>query len=309
MPHGSQDRTRRMRHLGTCVRVRAVAAPALLVRSHRPRLAAPPPPPRPTPPQGRAAMPRMAPARVCGRDLDVNRTGRTWRMLPMTSPSAGRRPTSTSCAGPATAPRTVPSPSCAARSAMPAAATPPSAGMIDSCSITASHPFLVLADWTPPRRSTASNATSCGHPGPAGGRAGHCCQCAGSGAVPWLLARARYRYPRLGPSVGRPGLYGGCRAGREQDPAVRDPDRRQIKPKGGLITQPRRWVVERTFAWMHRCRRLTRQYEQTPLAMRPWSSSARSRSRSAASTERPNRHNDGVVQQALGGRRSRSRRR
>jgi transposase len=39
-----------------------------------------------------------------------------------------------------------------------------------------------------------------------------------------------------------------------------------INLKGGFITQPRRWVVERTFAWMHRCRRLTRQYEQTPLA-------------------------------------------
>jgi hypothetical protein len=31
-----------------------------------------------------------------------------------------------------------------------------------------------------------------------------------------------------------------------------------IKPKGGFIIQP--------FAWMYRCRRLTRQYEQTPLA-------------------------------------------
>jgi transposase len=66
--------------------------------------------------------------------------------------------------------------------------------------------------------------------------------------------------------VGRPGLRRQRRAGCEQDPAVDDPDRRQIKPKGGLITQPRRWVVERTYAWMHRCRRLTRQYEQTPLA-------------------------------------------
>jgi putative transposase len=55
-----------------------------------------------------------------------------------------------------------------------------------------------------------------------------------------------------------------------------------INLKGGFITQPRRRVVERTFAWMHRCRRLTRQYEQTPLAHKPWSSSASSRSCSAA---------------------------
>lgn len=35
---------------------------------------------------------------------------------------------------------------------------------------------------------------------------------------------------------------------------------------GDFKVEPRRWVVERTFAWMNRCRRLTRQYEQTELA-------------------------------------------
>lgn len=35
------------------------------------------------------------------------------------------------------------------------------------------------------------------------------------------------------------------------------------KPKGqrGFVVQPRRWVVERTFAWLTACRRLTRDYE------------------------------------------------
>lgn len=32
--------------------------------------------------------------------------------------------------------------------------------------------------------------------------------------------------------------------------------------KGVFAVEPRRWVVERTFAWMNRCRRLTRRYEQ-----------------------------------------------
>jgi transposase len=55
-----------------------------------------------------------------------------------------------------------------------------------------------------------------------------------------------------------------------------------INLKGGFITQPRRWVVERTFAWMHRCRRLTRQSSRPHWPTKPWSSSASSRSRSAA---------------------------
>jgi Transposase DDE domain len=100
------------------------AAPALVVRSHRPRLAAPPPPTRPTQPKGGRPCPEWRWREYVDAIVYVNRTGRTWRMLPTTSPSAGRQPTSTSCAGPATAPGTAPSPSCAARSAMPAAATP-----------------------------------------------------------------------------------------------------------------------------------------------------------------------------------------
>jgi transposase len=55
-----------------------------------------------------------------------------------------------------------------------------------------------------------------------------------------------------------------------------------INLKGGFITQPRRWVVERTFAWMHRCRRLTASTSRPYWPMKPWSSSASSRSCSAA---------------------------
>ena len=32
----------------------------------------------------------------------------------------------------------------------------------------------------------------------------------------------------------------------------------------GFTVLPRRWVVERTFAWINRCRRTTRDYERLP---------------------------------------------
>lgn len=39
----------------------------------------------------------------------------------------------------------------------------------------------------------------------------------------------------------------------ERDPATK-----------GFVLLPRRWVVERTFAWLSRCRRLSRDYEYYP---------------------------------------------
>ena len=32
----------------------------------------------------------------------------------------------------------------------------------------------------------------------------------------------------------------------------------------GFAVQPRRWVIERTFGWVGRCRRLARDHEATP---------------------------------------------
>jgi putative transposase len=37
---------------------------------------------------------------------------------------------------------------------------------------------------------------------------------------------------------------------------------RRPKEQRGFAVLPRRWVVERTFAWLGRCRRLSRDYEQ-----------------------------------------------
>ena len=34
------------------------------------------------------------------------------------------------------------------------------------------------------------------------------------------------------------------------------------RPKRGFVLLPKRWVVERSFAWMTRCRRLVKDYER-----------------------------------------------
>jgi transposase len=38
----------------------------------------------------------------------------------------------------------------------------------------------------------------------------------------------------------------------------------------GFVIQPRRWVVERRFGWLTRCRRLARDYERVPTYSEAW---------------------------------------
>lgn len=40
--------------------------------------------------------------------------------------------------------------------------------------------------------------------------------------------------------------------------------------KRGFVRRPRRWVVERSFAWVSRCRRLARDYERLPETVNGW---------------------------------------
>ena len=44
------------------------------------------------------------------------------------------------------------------------------------------------------------------------------------------------------------------------------------RPAGskGFAVLPRRWVVERTFAWLGRCRRLSKDYEALPATSESW---------------------------------------
>ena len=45
-----------------------------------------------------------------------------------------------------------------------------------------------------------------------------------------------------------------------------------VKPtdQRGFKALPRRWVVERTFAWLGRCRRLSKDYEAVPATHEAW---------------------------------------
>ena len=44
------------------------------------------------------------------------------------------------------------------------------------------------------------------------------------------------------------------------------------KPTGqvGFVPLPKRWIVERTLAWISHCRRLARDYERTPAYSEAW---------------------------------------
>jgi hypothetical protein len=61
--------------------------------------------------------------------------------------------------------------------------------------------------------------------------------------------------------------FAGARVGRAtplQGDAVHVEPGRSKPSQSGFAVQPRRWAIERTFAWTGRCSRLARDHEATP---------------------------------------------
>jgi len=77
------------------------------------------------------------------------------------------------------------------------------------------------------------------------------------GLYPFLLklyADGGYQRPRL-----LSGLRRACR--RVQVEIVKRSDGAAAAPTKGFTVLPKRWIVERTFAWLNRCRRLAKDWE------------------------------------------------
>lgn len=85
-----------------------------------------------------------------------------------------------------------------------------------------------------------------------------------------VLARCKERFPRLS-LIWVDGAYAGELvewAKQEGDWTVEI----VAKPKDqkGFVVLPRRWVVERTFAWLGRNRRLSKEYDLLPETSETW---------------------------------------
>ena len=88
-------------------------------------------------------------------------------------------------------------------------------------------------------------------------------------AVPFLLREAKSESPRL-QNVLVDGAYNGevvDKASADTGVAVTMVKRPDVR---GFVVVPKRWIVERTFGWMNRDRRLSKDYERTIESSRSW---------------------------------------
>ncbi len=81
----------------------------------------------------------------------------------------------------------------------------------------------------------------------------------------WVLGRAAHHWPSLELVWADQGYTGAELAdGLHGQYGIRLEIVRQVDGQQGFVVLPRRWVVERTHAWLGRSRRLSKEYEHWP---------------------------------------------
>jgi putative transposase len=89
-----------------------------------------------------------------------------------------------------------------------------------------------------------------------------------------VLERARERTPRVEKLWADAAYRGAFVAWAEQNLGWHVEIVGRAKGSVGFAVQPRRWVVERTFAWLGRYRRLSKDYEEQPETGEAWIAAA-----------------------------------
>lgn len=77
----------------------------------------------------------------------------------------------------------------------------------------------------------------------------------------YTFEKALYRYPTIQAAAADGGYRGMFKNTFEEFHNIRIDISMQIKPKSGFNVLPKRWIVERTFAWFNNSSRLSKDYE------------------------------------------------
>ncbi len=85
-----------------------------------------------------------------------------------------------------------------------------------------------------------------------------------------MLAKVRHRFPRLAGVLADAGYNGAIAAWVRAVLGVALTLVHKVPGQRGFQVLPKRWIVERTFGWLGRYRRLSKDYEQNPASSEAW---------------------------------------
>ncbi len=85
-----------------------------------------------------------------------------------------------------------------------------------------------------------------------------------------VLEAGKAEHPRLEKVYGDARYEGGFVEWAEEKLQIAVEVVRKLEDQRGFVVLARRWVVERTFAWLLKCRRLVRDYEELAETTEAW---------------------------------------